>query len=80
MAPSSWWDRSLYKTRGDSNVIDPVRHQLDGYGFTARVGADAYYETAGSALEQFEHRARLRPDEQSAKPRDEPPDADATAG
>ena len=76
--------RSQLSTSGTrvvlANVIDPVRHQLDGYGFTTRVGADAYFETAGAALEHFEHVARLRPDEQPSapptEPRDEPAETD----
>jgi SulP family sulfate permease len=36
-----------------SNIIEPVRHQLDRYGLTAAVGADAYFDTAGETLEAF---------------------------
>lgn len=36
-----------------SNVIGPVRHQLDRYGITAAVGPDAYFDTAGEALDAF---------------------------
>jgi len=41
-----------------SNVIRPVRSQLDRYGITARVGDDAYFETSGEALEAFRARPR----------------------
>lgn len=37
-----------------SNIIVPVRHQLDRYGITDAVGADAYFATAGEALEAFQ--------------------------
>ncbi|MFC4943764.1 SulP family inorganic anion transporter [Pseudonocardia sp. GCM10023141] len=37
-----------------SGVTDDVRAQLDRYGITARVGAAAFYDTAGAALEAFE--------------------------
>lgn len=37
-----------------SNIIVPVRHQLDRYGITDAVGSDAYFATAGEALEAFE--------------------------
>jgi sulfate permease, SulP family len=36
-----------------SSVIGPVRHQLDRYGITAAVGADACFDTAGEAFEDF---------------------------
>lgn len=39
-----------------SNVIGPVRAQLDRYGLTATVGPDAYYDTSGEALEAFQGR------------------------
>ncbi|MDQ2881122.1 MAG: SulP family inorganic anion transporter [Actinomycetota bacterium] len=37
-----------------SNIIEPVRAQLDRYGITTAVGSDAYFGTAGEALEAFE--------------------------
>src|SRR5260370_42688716 len=39
-----------------SSVLDPVRQQLGRYG----IGADAWYETPGEALEAFHAAARLR--------------------
>ena len=36
-----------------SSVLDPVRQQLDRYGISAALGADAYYDTPGQALEAF---------------------------
>jgi len=36
-----------------SSVLDPVRQQLDGYGICAALGADAFYDTPGQALEAF---------------------------
>lgn len=36
-----------------SNIIEPVRAQLDRYGITTAVGTDAYFDTAGAALEAF---------------------------
>jgi MFS superfamily sulfate permease-like transporter len=36
-----------------SNIIEPVRHQLDLYGITEAIGADAYFDTAGEALDAF---------------------------
>jgi high affinity sulfate transporter 1 len=44
-----------------SNVIKPVRHQLDRYGITAAVGTDAYFDTAGEALDAFHARRRHPP-------------------
>lgn len=38
-----------------SNIIEPVRAQLDRYGITTAVGTDAYFDTAGQALETFNH-------------------------
>jgi SulP family sulfate permease len=38
-----------------SNIIEPVRAQLDRYGITTAVGTDAYFDTAGAALEAFNH-------------------------
>jgi MFS superfamily sulfate permease-like transporter len=37
-----------------SNIIDPVRTQLDRYGFGAEIGTDGYYETSGQVLEDYE--------------------------
>ena len=37
-----------------SNIIVPVRHQLDRYGITDTVGSDAYFATAGEALEAYQ--------------------------
>ena len=36
-----------------SNIIEPVRAQLDRYGITTTLGPDAYFDTAGQALEAF---------------------------
>jgi SulP family sulfate permease len=36
-----------------SSVLDPVRQQLDRYGISPTLGADAYYDTPGQALEAF---------------------------
>lgn len=36
-----------------SNIIEPVRAQLDRYGITITLGSDAYFATAGQALEAF---------------------------
>jgi len=36
-----------------SNVLGPVRHQLDRYGISKALGPGAYYETPGEALEAF---------------------------
>jgi MFS superfamily sulfate permease-like transporter len=36
-----------------SNVIGPVRKQLDRYGISAALDPGAYYNTAGEALEAF---------------------------
>lgn len=45
------------KTRGSrlvfSGLIDPVRRQLDRYGITKELGPDAYFATAGEALDAF---------------------------
>lgn len=38
-----------------SNIIEPVRAQLDRYGITTTLGSDAYFDTAGQALEAFHH-------------------------
>ncbi len=36
-----------------TNLVAPVRQQLDRYGMTGRRGPDAYYDTPGAALEAF---------------------------
>ena len=36
-----------------STVLGPVRQQLDLYGISKTLDHDAYYETAGEALEAF---------------------------
>ena len=36
-----------------SSVLGPVRQQLDRYGISKALGADAYYDTPGEALEAF---------------------------
>jgi SulP family sulfate permease len=38
-----------------SNIIEPVRAQLDRYEITTTLGPDAYFDTAGQALEAFHH-------------------------
>jgi len=38
-----------------SSVIDQVREQLDLYGFSATVGQDAYFDTAGEVLDAVRH-------------------------
>jgi sulfate permease, SulP family len=38
-----------------SNIIEPVRAQLDRYGITTTLGTDAYFDTAGQTLEAFHH-------------------------
>lgn len=38
-----------------SNIIGPVRAQLDRYGITTTLGPDAYFDTAGQALDAFHH-------------------------
>lgn len=38
-----------------SNIIEPVRAQLDRYGITTTLGSGAYFDTAGQALEAFHH-------------------------
>ena len=39
-----------------SNIIDPVRAQLDRYGFGAALGPDGYFDTAGEVLEAHANR------------------------
>ena len=41
-----------------SSVLDPVRQQLNRYGISAALGADAYYDTPGQALEAFQAAGR----------------------
>ena len=57
----------LLQSRGTrlvvSNLIAPVRRQLDLYGVTAAVGPDAYFATAGEALEAY-RTARGQADDQ----------------
>ncbi len=36
-----------------TTVLRPVREQLDGYGISAALGPDPYYDTPGEALEAF---------------------------
>ncbi|MGH3631867.1 MAG: SulP family inorganic anion transporter [Sciscionella sp.] len=36
-----------------SNIIEPVRAQLDRYGITTTLGSDAYFDTAGQVLEAY---------------------------
>jgi high affinity sulfate transporter 1 len=36
-----------------SSVVGPVRQQLDRYGISKALGADAYFDTPGAALEAF---------------------------
>jgi sulfate permease, SulP family len=42
-----------------SNVLGPVRHQLDRYGISAALGEGAYYDTPGEALQAFHKDVRL---------------------
>jgi high affinity sulfate transporter 1 len=41
-----------------SNVLAPVHRQLDRYGITKTLGADAYYDTPGEAYEAFQAQPR----------------------
>ena len=36
-----------------ADVQDPVRRELDRYGITELVGADAYFATVGGAIAAF---------------------------
>jgi hypothetical protein len=36
-----------------TSLLAPVRQQLDRCGMSGRRGPDAYYDTAGAALEAF---------------------------
>jgi sulfate permease, SulP family len=40
-------------TVGVSSLLKPVRHQLERYGITGADGPDAYYDTAGEALDAY---------------------------
>ncbi|HKB30344.1 MAG TPA: SulP family inorganic anion transporter [Streptosporangiaceae bacterium] len=42
-----------------SALLDPVRKQLDRYGISETIGADAFYETPGEALEDFRARGSV---------------------
>jgi SulP family sulfate permease len=44
-----------------SNIIDPVRTQLDRYGFSAEIGSHGYYETAGQVLDHYRATGSGRP-------------------
>ncbi len=44
-----------------SNIIEPIRHQLDRYGISAALGPDAYFDTAGAALDAFHAQHRPTP-------------------
>ena len=41
-----------------SNILDPVRADLDRYGLTAKLGADGYYATSGEVLAAYQARGR----------------------
>ncbi|HWN32773.1 MAG TPA: SulP family inorganic anion transporter [Pseudonocardia sp.] len=41
-----------------SNIIDPVRADLDHYGLTAKIGADGYFGTSGEVLAAYQARGR----------------------
>ncbi len=47
-----------------SNIIEPVRGQLDRYGITTAIGPDAYFDTAGQALETFNRAHHTGTDDQ----------------
>jgi MFS superfamily sulfate permease-like transporter len=55
-----------------SNIIEPVRHQLDRYGITSAVGTDAYFDTAGEALDAFHAYRRHTPTPYGDNPPVEP--------
>ena len=44
-----------------TSLMAPVRQQLEHYGISGAAGPDAYFDTAGEALEAF-HAATPRPD------------------
>ena len=41
-----------------SNILDPVRADLDRYGLTAKLGADGYFATSGEVLAAYQARGR----------------------
>ncbi len=54
-----------------TSLMIPVRQQLEHYGISGAAGPDAYFDTAGEALEAF-HAATTRPDPPSP-PQPDPP-------
>ncbi len=44
-----------------TSLLIPVRHQLEHYGISGAAGPDAYFETAGEALEAFQAQQRGDP-------------------
>jgi sulfate permease, SulP family len=60
-----------------ASMLKPVRKQVNAYGISGASGPDAYYETAGEALEAF-HAARDHPG--SATPPPPPADPAGLAG
>ena len=54
-----------------TSVLTPVRQQLEHYGISGAAGPDAYFDTAGEALEAF-HAAAPRPDPPSPLQPDPP--------
>lgn len=46
-----------------SGVVPAVRRQLDGYGVTSRLGAEAFFDTAGEVLEAYHRDAEEGPGE-----------------
>jgi MFS superfamily sulfate permease-like transporter len=54
-----------------ASVLTPVRQQLEHYGISGAAGPDAFFDTAGEALEAF-HAAVPRP-EPPSPPQPEPP-------
>jgi len=44
-----------------SDVLGPVRQQLERYGISAALGSDPYYDTAGEAVEGFHAAKRTAP-------------------
>ncbi|MGH3767782.1 MAG: SulP family inorganic anion transporter [Pseudonocardiaceae bacterium] len=41
-----------------SNMIDPVRAQLDRYGLSAAIGPEGYFDTSGQVLEDYQSTRR----------------------
>jgi hypothetical protein len=39
-----------------SNVIKPVRNELSRYGIADMIGPDAFYDTSGEVLAEYEAR------------------------